>query len=200
MVSYKMPNENINENISVVRKQQQMINKDKNKKVEIESKANAKEDSSEDTVASYNSKDISQITGSLDPRNYKKNKGIEIFQNNINSVSEVQNEHSFQDEIKGEFDSYNIEQRKRNQVIKIPIGDLMSHLSLNEKGKLMAISTRFKEDDYEKFEEYLGYKNQKVGVRKALEVLEEKLPPKQVEEIKEILSKYIDMKVVEENK
>jgi hypothetical protein len=200
MLSYKIPNKSINENISAVRKQQEIAKQDKNKEVQIQDKYNVKEYDNEADVASYNSSDVLEGTGSVGAKDYKKNKGIKIVEDNVKELYDAGNKDFLTDEVQGEFDSYNIEQRKRNQVIKVPVNDLISHLSLSEKGKLLAMSQKFKEDDYAKFQEFLGYKNQKFGIRKALEILEDNLSNKQVQEVKDIFSKYIDMDIVEEGK
>jgi hypothetical protein len=200
MVNYRMPNKNINENITTVRKQQQIINSDKYHESELTKKDNINEYTNESTISSYRPSDIFDETDTIDYYNYKKNKGLKIIKDDFEEFDELENEVAIINNVNEQFDSYNIEQRKKNQVIKVPINDIMSYLSLKDKGILLSISKNLEKSDYEKFQEYLSYKNQKIGVRRALEIIEEKLTEKEVNEIKGIFSRYIDMNTVEEGK
>lgn len=198
MFNYKVPNKSINENIVIVKKQQESLNKKVSKKVGNE-KGNTSEGGEDSTVLNYKSIDSVEETVPRDYSSYKKNKNLESVQEDLDRLSE-QSDTSMVNEAQGEFDSFNIEQRKKNQVIKVPINDIMSYLSLKDKGKLLSISKELTKDDFLKFEEYLKYKNQKIGVRRALNILEEKLSKKEVDEVKEIFARYIDMTTVEEVK
>jgi hypothetical protein len=200
MVNYRMPNKNINENITTVRKQQQIINSDKYHESELTKKDNINEYTNESTISSYRPSDIFDETDTIDYYNYKKNKGLKIIKDDFEEFHELENEVAIINNVNEQFDSYNIEQRKKNQVIKVPINDIMLYLSLKDKGILLSISKNLEKSDYEKFQEYLSYKNQKIGVRRALEIIEEKLTEKEANEIKGIFSRYIDMNTVEEGK
>lgn len=195
MTNYNIPNKNINHNITVVKKQQGEAHTNEkaieNKKIK---ESNEKE---EQSVSSYTISNPNEDTeDEINFHDYRKRKSIETIRDSMEELSQMQNK----DEIKGEFDAYNIEQRKKNQVIKVPIEDLVSYLSLEEKAKILSLSKNLTKEDFEKFQEYLSYKNQKIGVRRALEILEQRMSSKQVNEIKEIFSKYIDMNTVEDIK
>lgn len=99
--------------------------------------------------------------------------------------------------VEGEFDSYNIEQRKKNSVIKIPPEEIETALSINDKVKLFTISDKIPKEEQNKISDYLQYKNQKIGVRKSLDVLENYLSEKELYEVKKIARKFIDMDTVE---
>ncbi|WP_291566603.1 MULTISPECIES: hypothetical protein [unclassified Clostridium] len=99
--------------------------------------------------------------------------------------------------VEGEFDSYNIEQRKKNSVIKIPPEEIETALSINDKVKLFTISDKIPKEEQNKINDYLQYKNQKIGVRKSLDVLENYLSEKELYEVKKIARKFIDMDTVE---
>lgn len=195
MTNYNIPNKNINHNITVVKKQQGEAHT--NEKA-IENKKNKKSNEKEEqSVSSYTISNPNEDTeDGITFHDYRKRKSIDTIRDSMEELSEMQNK----DEIKGEFDAYNIEQRKKNQVIKVPIEDLVSYLSLEEKAKILSLSKKLTKEDFEKFQEYLSYKNQKIGVRRALEILEQRMSSKQVNEIKEIFSKYIDMNTVEDIK
>lgn len=192
MTNYNVPNKNINHNITIVKKQQDEVQMNGNTTEDKEIKGNNEKE--DQLVSSYtigNSNEDSE--DEINFNDYRKRKSIDMMRDSMEELSQMQNE----DEIKGEFDAYNIEQRKKNQVIKVPIEDLVSYLSLEEKAKIMSLSKKLTKEDFEKFQEYLSYKNQKIGVRRALEILEQRMSSKQVSEIKEIFSKYIDMNTVE---
>lgn len=198
MIEHNVPNKDINHNITIVKKEQkESLEKDK-KNVWDESTEsavnNSKGRNEEELVSSYNSRDLIQGNDNgSDSDSYKKDKSVSIMRNTIEELSELENS----DKITGEFDAYNIEQRKKNQVIKVPVEEISSYLSLEEKAKILSVSRKLKEEDLNRFQEYLSYKNQKIGVRQAMAILEERLTAKQVSEVKEIFSKYIDMGTVE---
>ncbi|WP_017413498.1 hypothetical protein [Clostridium tunisiense] len=198
MIEHNVPNKDINHNITIVKKEQkESLEKDK-KNVWDESTEsavnNSKGRNEEELVSSYNSRDLIQGNDDeSDSDSYKKDKSVSIMRNTMEELSELENS----DKITGEFDAYNIEQRKKNQVIKVPVEEISSYLSLEEKAKILSVSRKLKEEDLNRFQEYLSYKNQKIGVRQAMAILEERLTAKQVSEVKEIFSKYIDMGTVE---
>lgn len=196
MTSYKMPNKNVNGNISKVSKHQEQVVKDKEKSIKTNSNNIDENNGDVNDVTEY------QLDGNsgINIDEYKKNKSLEVMRRAMDEAYRTKYEDSGIDKIEGEFDSYNKEQKEKNQVIKVPIDEIVSCLSLSEKGKLLTISKRLSNEDYDKFNEYLSYKNQKIGVRKAIEILEEKLSDQEVDRIKEILAKYIDMYTVEEDR
>lgn len=96
-----------------------------------------------------------------------------------------------------DFDKYNKEIREKNKVMKVPADELINKLTILEKAKIMSICKELDENDYSDITEFLTYKNEKLAVIKTLGVIESKVDEEEVEELKEIFSKYIDMKKVE---
>ncbi|WP_291569442.1 hypothetical protein [Clostridium sp. UBA4548] len=198
MLEHNVPNKDINHNITIVKKDQKESLEKEQKNIWDESTEsavnNSKGKNEEELVSSYNSRDLIQGNDSgSDSDTYKKDKSVSIMRNTMEELSELENS----DKITGEFDAYNIEKRKKNQVIKVPVEEISSYLSLEEKAKILSVSRKLKEEDFNRFQEYLSYKNQKIGVRQAMAILEERVTAKQVSEVKEIFSKYIDMGTVE---
>ena len=187
MSNYKLPNKDVNKDITLVKKQQEESNTNSSYK-NIKSKENLKNNDTNNIENESGIKDFSE---------YSKSKTKEIVEDNLDETYKLTHEDSGISEIKGEFDSFNTEMRKKNQVIKVPVEEIVSCLSLSEKGKLFTISRKLSNEEYDKFQEYLGYKNQKIGMRKALEIIEAKLPQDEVEEVKAILSKFMDMELIE---
>ena len=99
--------------------------------------------------------------------------------------------------VEEKFDSYNIQQKEKNSVMKIPPEEIETALSINDKVKLFAISDKIPKEEQDKISDYLQYKNQKIGVRKSLDVLKNYLSEKELYEVKKIARKFIDMDTVE---
>lgn len=188
MINYKVPNEDVNKDITLVKKQQEESSDKNSNNTYVNTKETIKNNDSNAT------KNDIQVKGFNE---YSRSKTRKIVDDNLNETYKLAHEDSGINSINGEFDSFNTEQRKKNQVIKVPVDEIVSCLSLSEKGKLFTISRKLSNEDYIKFQEYLGYKNQKIGMRKALEIIEAKLPQEEVEEVKTILSKFMDMEVIE---
>jgi hypothetical protein len=140
-----------------------------------------------------------------DLRKEKLEKNIEIDDNKSKISDRDLNTKLFLDEaddsaeviVEGEFDSYNIEQRKKNSVIKMPPEEIETALSINDKVKLFSVSDKIPKEEQNKISDYLQYKNQKIGVRKSLDVLKNYLSEKELYEVKKIARKFIDMDTVE---
>lgn len=187
MINYKVPNEEVNKDITLVKKQQE----------ESSDKINNTYENTKETIKNNDSNTTEKNIQVKDFNEYSRSKARKIVDDNLNETFKLAHEDSGINNISGEFDSFNTEQRKKNQVIKVPVDEIVSCLSISEKGKLFTISRKLSNEDYTKFQEYLGYKNQKFGMRKALEIIEAKLPQEEVEEVKAILSKFMDMEVIE---
>ncbi len=78
------------------------------------------------------------------------------------------------------------------KIIKTSVEDIEKDLSMIEKAKLMIISEDLSNRDIEKISEYIEYKNEKIGVEKIIEIVKEKLKPKDVEYVFKVFSRYID--------
>ena len=125
---------------------------------------------------------------------YIENKNKEIMKDYSLEDYEVTEE-----ELDVEFDTYNKRENELNKhVIKKEPDEIVSALSLQEKTKLMKYFSKVPKKEYDNLEEYLSYTNQRAGVRKIMNVLEKYLSNDEMEETKEIMSDYVDIRRVEE--
>ncbi|WP_291579317.1 hypothetical protein [Clostridium sp. UBA6640] len=149
--------------------------------------------------------ELNELHKEKDLKEENLEKNIEIDNNKSKISDRDLNTKLFLDEaydsaeviVEGEFDSYNIEQRKKNSVIKIPPEEIETALSVNDKVKLFSVSDKIPKEEQNKISDYLQYKNQKIGVRKSLDVLKNYLSEKELYEVKKIARKFIDMDTVE---
>ena len=116
-------------------------------------------------------------------------------QNQLNEIYETDIGIVNVDEI--DFNKYNKEIREKNKVMKVPAEEIINKLTISEKAKIMSICKRLDDDDYSEINEFLTYKNERLAVLRTLNVIESKVDEAGVEELKVILSKYIDMNKVE---
>ncbi|MGG7165244.1 hypothetical protein [Clostridium ihumii] len=125
---------------------------------------------------------------------YIENKNKELMKDYSLEDYEVTEE-----ELNVEFDTYNKRENELNKhVIKKEPDEIVSALSLQEKTKLMKYFSKVPKKEYDNLEEYLSYTNQRAGVRKIMNVLEKYLSNDEMEETKEIMSDYVDIRRVEE--
>ncbi|WP_461615372.1 hypothetical protein [Clostridium sp. Marseille-QA1073] len=157
------------------------------------------------TFGIHKKNELNELHKEKDLKEEKLEKNIEIDNNRSKISDRDLNTKLFLDEVddstevivEGEFDSYNIEQRKKNSVIKIPPEEIETALSINDKVKLFSMSDKIPKEEQNKISDYLQYKNQKIGVRKSLDVLKNYLSEKELYEVKKIARKFIDMDTVE---
>ncbi|KEZ85022.1 hypothetical protein IO99_17290 [Clostridium sulfidigenes] len=118
-------------------------------------------------------------------------------QNQLNKIYKSDNEIVKIDEI--EFDKYNKQVKEKNKVMKVPPEELIDELTISEKAKIIGICKDLNEEDYSEINEFLTYNNERLAVLRTLNVIERKVNEEQIEELKKIFSKYIDMDKVEGN-
>lgn len=118
-------------------------------------------------------------------------------QNQLNQIYKSDNEIVKIDEI--EFDKYNKQVKEKNKVMKVPPEELIDELTISEKAKIIGICKDLNEEDYSEINEFLTYNNERLAVLRTLNVIERKVDEEQIEELKKIFSKYIDMDKVEGN-
>lgn len=118
-------------------------------------------------------------------------------QNQLNQIYKSDNEIVKFDEI--EFDEYNKQVKEKNKVMKVPPEELIDELTISEKAKIIGICKELNEEDYSEINEFLTYNNERLAVLRTLNVIERKVDEEQIEELKKIFSKYIDMDKVEGN-
>lgn len=82
-------------------------------------------------------------------------------------------------------------------VFKVDSRTIVNNLSMMDKLKLLSISSKLSKTDYKKVDGYLKEDNAEEGVKKAYRVLKEKLNDNDMNKIKDILERYIDVEVIE---
>lgn len=84
-----------------------------------------------------------------------------------------------------------------NKVFKIDVYEIEDSMPIVEKLKVMNLLKDLTYNDFEEIEGYMDYKDEKLAVIKTLKLLEKRLDKNEIESIKEIFSKYIDLEKVE---
>lgn len=98
-----------------------------------------------------------------------------------------------------EFDKYNKQVKEKSKVMKVPPEKLIDELTISEKAKIMGICKDLNKEDYSEISEFLTYNDERLAVLRTLNVIERKVDDEQIEQLKKIFSKYIDMEKVEGN-
>lgn len=86
---------------------------------------------------------------------------------------------------------------ENNKVFKVNAYEIEDSMSVVEKLKVMNLLKDLTYDDFEEIEGYMDYKDEKLAVIKTLKLLEKRLDKNEIQSIKEIFSKYIDLSKVE---
>jgi len=195
LVSFNINNDNlkykdVNNTISKNNEENEIYN---NKDSSLNTQERYKEtNSSEGSNETNKSEDECVATKDLDKKRAEANRKR---QNELNEIYETDIGIVDVDEI--DFDKYNKEIREKNKVMKVPAEEIINKLTISEKAKIMSICRRLDDDDYSEINEFLTYKNERLAVLRTLNVIESKVDEAGVEELKVILSKYIDMNKVE---
>ncbi len=197
LVIFNINNDNlkykdVNNTISKNNEENEIYN---NKDTSLNTEEKNKEtNSSEESSEKNKSEDECVVTKDLDKKRAEANKKR---QNQLNEIYETDIGIVNVDEI--DFNKYNKEIREKNKVMKVPAEEIINKLTISEKAKIMSICKRLDDDDYSEINEFLTYKNERLAVLRTLNVIESKVDEAGVEELKVILSKYIDMNKVEGN-
>lgn len=75
--------------------------------------------------------------------------------------------------------------------------DIIEKLSFKDKTKLLSVANKMSAVDVERIKESLGNKNEKEGIGEAFNVIKRRLTEEDYKQIKEILSPYINIKLLE---
>jgi len=196
LVSFNISNENLNykeENKVIAKSNEKDENYNKEIPTDIQKEyidANA----SQDSVKSDETKERVVLDEELVKKRIQANRER---QNQLNEIYKSDNEIVKVDEM--EFDKYNKEIKEKSKVMKVPAEELINKLTFSEKAKIMSICKELNEEDYSEISEFLTYNDERLAVLRTLNVIESKVDEDQIEELKEIFSKYIDMDKVEGN-
>lgn len=196
LVSFNISNENLDykeENKVIAKSNERVENYNKEITTGIE-KDNIDRDTSQDLIKNNGVNETIVSDEELEKRRIEANRER---QNQLNQIYKSDNEIVKVDEI--EFDKYNKQVKEKNKVMKVPPEELIDELTISEKAKIIGICKELNEEDYSEINEFLTYNNERLAVLRTLNVIERKVDEEQIEELKKILSKYIDMDKVEGN-
>ncbi len=196
LVSFNISNENLDykeENKVIAKSSEKAENYNKEITTGIE-KENMDANTSQDLIKNNGVNETIVSDEELKKRRIQANRER---QNQLNQIYKSDNEIVKIDEI--EFDKYNKQVKEKNKVMKVPPEELIDELTISEKAKIIGICKDLNEEDYSEINEFLTYNNERLAVLRTLNVIERKVNEDQIEELKKIFSKYIDMDKVEGN-
>lgn len=196
LVSFNISNENLDykeENKVIAESNEKVENYNKEITTGIE-KENMDANTSQDLIKNNGVNETIVSDEELEKRRIQANREM---QNQLNQIYKSDNEIVKIDEI--EFDKYNKQVKEKNKVMKVPPEELIDELTISEKAKIIGICKELNEEDYSEINEFLTYNNERLAVLRTLNVIERKVDEEQIEELKKIFSKYIDMNKVEGN-
>ncbi len=196
LVSFNISNENLyykEENKVIAKSSEKAENYNKEITTGIE-KENMDANTSQHLIKKNGVNETSVSDEELKKRRIEANRER---QNQLNQIYKSDNEIVKTDEI--EFDKYNKQVKEKNKVMKVPPEELIDELTISEKAKIIGICKALNEEDYSEINEFLTYNNERLAVLRTLNVIERKVDEEQIEELKKIFSKYIDMDKVEGN-
>lgn len=196
LVSFNISNENLyykEENKVIAKSSEKAENYNKEITTGIE-KENMDANTSQDLIKNNGVNETIVSDEELKKRRIEANRER---QNQLNQIYKSDNEIVKTDEI--EFDKYNKQVKEKNKVMKVPPEELIDELTISEKAKIIGICKDLNEEDYSEINEFLTYNNERLAVLRTLNVIERKVDEEQIEELKKIFSKYIDMDKVEGN-
>ncbi len=196
LVSFNISNENLyykEENNVIAKSSEKAENYNKEITTGIE-KENMDANTSQDLIKNNGVNETIVSDEELKKRRIEANRER---QNQLNQIYKSDNEIVKTDEI--EFDKYNKQVKEKNKVMKVPPEELIDELTISEKAKIIGICKELNEEDYSEINEFLTYNNERLAVLRTLNVIERKVDEEQIEELKKIFSKYIDMDKVEGN-
>lgn len=196
LVSFNISNENLDykeENKVIAKSNEKVENYNKEITTGIE-KENMDANTSQDLIKNNGVNETIVSDEELEKRRIQANREM---QNQLNQFYKSDNEIVKNDEI--EFDKYDKQVKEKNKVMKVPPEELIDELTISEKAKIIGICKELNEEDYSEINEFLTYNNERLAVLRTLNVIERKVDEEQIEELKKIFSKYIDMNKVEGN-
>jgi len=196
LVSFNINNENLNykeENKVISKSYEKDESYNKETPTDIQKKY-IDTNTSQDSVKSDATKESVVLDEDLAKRGIQDN-GEK--QNKLNEIYKSDNEIVKGDEV--EFDKYDKEIKEKSKVMKVPAEELINELTFSEKAKIMSICKELNEEDYSDISEFITYNDERLAVLRTLNVIENKVDEEQIEELKKIFSKYIDMDKVEGN-
>ncbi len=196
LVSFNISNENLdykeeNKVIAKTGEKAEIYNKEITTGIE---KENMNANTSQDLIKDNEINEAIVLDEELEKRRIQANREK---QNQLSEMYKSDYEIVKIDEI--EFDKYNKQVKEKNKVMKVPPEELIDELTISEKAKIIGICKELDKEDYSEINKFLTYNNERLAVLRTLNVIERKVDEEQIEELKKIFSKYIDMNKVEGN-
>lgn len=148
----------------------------------------------------------SKVNDEISIKNKEK---LELSQNNSENVEDklnimhesdkdIYNNSSYNYKESSSYDKNKNMANESNQVFKLTAEEIIRDLTPIEKAKILWVCRKLTREEYNDIEEYLSYRNEKLGVIKVYSILESKLDEESLAEVKDIFSKYMDLTKVEE--
>lgn len=196
LVSFNISNDSLNykeESKVIAKSNEKDENYDKEIPNDIE-KNNIDEYTSQDLIKDNETNETIALDEELEKRRIQANRER---QKQLGEMYKSDNEIVKIDEL--EFDKYNMQVKEKSKVMKVPPEELIDELTFSEKAKIMGICKDLNKEDYSEISEFLTYNDERLAVLRTLNVIERKVDDEQIEQLKKIFSKYIDMEKVEGN-
>jgi hypothetical protein len=196
LVSFNISNDSLNykeESKVIAKSNEKDENYDKEIPNDIE-KNNIDGNTSQDLIKDNEIDETIALDEELEKRRIQTNRER---QKQLDEIYKIDNEIVKIDEL--EFDKYNKQVKEKSKVMKVPPEELIDELTISEKAKIMGICKDLNKEDYSEISEFLTYNDERLAVLRTLNVIERKVDEEQIEELKKIFSKYIDMDKVEGN-
>lgn len=158
------------------------------KNLENEEITNVQQNKNEDKI---------QGEAEVEIKKTEKNSNNTLSENNTmhESDKEIDNNSSYKS---GNSYKQKESSSESNKVFKLSAEEIINDLSSIEKAKILFVCRKLTTEEYNEIEEYLSYNNEKLGVTKVFNILENKLDEKSLEDVIEIFSKYMDIDKIDE--
>ncbi|MGL5084604.1 MAG: hypothetical protein ACRC68_02595 [Clostridium sp.] len=129
--------------------------------------------------------------------NIDENKNNIDIKNNIENIDNVNSE-IYKDNIKNDTENISVENSGGKSIFKVEVSEIEKKLLKYEKESVKQIVDKMSSIDVIKLKEKFDNENKEVGYREAFTLIKLRVSVKDYEEVKEILSKYIDFNVMED--
>ena len=155
----------------------------------------------EEIVELKNEKTQEMDNGSSAQKEDIKNKDQSEKQNQTTDVKETKKnepiKESSEQGVASKNSSTTTKKEETKPVFKVSAGSIEKSLSTIDKAKLLFIGSKLSTVDEGRVKDYLSDNDPEEGVRKAYKLLQQRLNEEDLNKVKEILEKYINIDVVE---
>lgn len=169
-----------NSNIYVENQEKIQESQSDNSLQQKENENKLKSESEEDIISEDSTKETKKNNNIKNRKNVTYESDIEISNKSNNNLNKEENSNQI------------------NKVFKVSAKEIISDLTPVEKAKVLFVCRKLTKKEYNEIREYLSYNNEKLGVTKVFDILENKLDEENLEEIVDIFSEYMDVDKIEE--